>query len=925
MSTNVGQIDLSLILNSDQFRNQLKNLPKETDKAANMISSSLGKIGRVVATVFSVAKILQFGKTCVDVATETANAWIGLNSILVGQGKSFNKAKEFINSYISDGLIPLNDAVTAYKNLASRGYNTEQIQNTMEALKNASVYGRQSSYTMGEAVRTATEGLKNENSILVDNAGVTKNVAKMWEEYAKSIGKTRDSLTQQEKIQAEYIGILRETQFQMHDAETVQNTFTGKVALLSQAFTNMKIAIGNVIQPIAKLFIPMLTAAANAVTRLFTALAGLLSLFGLKADSVETVSSGLAGVAENADKASGALDKAGNSASKSGKKAKGALASWDELNVLNKNDDSGSGSISDASSGIGKIGEDLGATIQKNDDISNLFSNINFEPLINSFNNLKSAAKPIIDNIAKGLKWFYDNVLVPLSKWTIEKLLPSFLNLLAASLRVLNPLINGFKPIFLWFWDNFLQPIAKWTGGIIIDVLTKLTAKLENIGNWMSKNQATVTKMEIAVLGFFGAWKITELMSFIAQAGGVIAALKAITSAIIGSTLAKIADKAETIALTLMYAKDFIVGVAQATAALVKQAAQWVINTALKVADTAATIAYNVATTAATAVTWLFNAALVVLTSPITLVVIAIGGLIAIITLLIKHWDEVSTALVQGWEFIKQKANEIFTSISQNLSNIWNNIKQTAISIWNAIKLFLSILWENIKSEIQSQWNAIKDYISTILNNINIVVTTIWTGIKNFISKTIDSIKSAVDKGLNAVKNTFSNIFNGIWNIVKGICNSILGGIEKMVNGVINGLNNMINALNSLSFTVPDWVPELGGKSFGFNIPNMSSVALPRLAEGGFVKANTPQLAVVGDNRTQGEIIAPEDKIRENMIIAMEEFFRKWKENNPNDDQPTEIHFHFDGELSALAQVLKPYIDEENTRRGVKLVVGGAK
>ena len=232
------------------------------------------------------------------------------------------------------------------------------------------------------------------------------------------------------------------------------------------------------------------------------------------------------------------------------------------------------------------------------------------------------------------MKWLYDNVLVPLAKWTIQDLLPAFLNLIAGALTVLNPLITAFKPIFQWFWNNFLEPIAKWTGGMIVDTLNLLADVLTKIGNWMSNNQSIVTGMEIAVLGFFGAWKTAELMSFIAQSGGVINALKNITLAITGSTIAKMKDKAETIYLNLLYAKDFVKSVASGTVALVKQAAQWVVNTGAKIANTAATIASTAATTAATAATWLFNAALAVLTSPITLVVAAIAALIAIIVLL---------------------------------------------------------------------------------------------------------------------------------------------------------------------------------------------------------------------------------------------------------------------------------------------------
>jgi hypothetical protein len=71
-------------------------------------------------------------------------------------------------------------------------------------------------------------------------------------------------------------------------------------------------------------------------------------------------------------------------------------------------------------------------------------------------------------------------------------------------------------------------------------------------------------------------------------------------------------------------------------------------------------------------------------------------------------------------------------------------------------------------------------------------------------------------------------------------------------------LNRMIGGINAISFNVPDWVPEMGGKNFGFNIPK-----IPLLAEGGYVKPNTPQLAMIGDNRHQGEIVAPEGKLHE--------------------------------------------------------------
>ena len=97
----------------------------------------------------------------------------------------------------------------------------------------------------------------------------------------------------------------------------------------------------------------------------------------------------------------------------------------------------------------------------------------------------------------------------------------------------------------------------------------------------------------------------------------------------------------------------------------------------------------------------------------------------------------------------------------------------------------------------------------------------------------------------NNMKTTVVNIFNGIWSSIKGVINSIIGGIESMANAVIRGINSMIRALNNLSFDVPDWVPEIGGKKFGFNISTIGTISIPRLATGGVVDQAT--VAMIGE------------------------------------------------------------------------------
>ena len=157
-------------------------------------------------------------KTGTDAYNAYTSAVVGLESIASGRGIGQDEMTAELGE-VTDAFFNASSAATAYKNLLSRGYTLDQATRTINRLKDAAAFGRQASLSLEEAVVSATEGIRNENSILVDNAGVTKNVAKMWEDYAKSKGVAVTALTQAQKIEAEYLGIMEETKFQIGDLE----------------------------------------------------------------------------------------------------------------------------------------------------------------------------------------------------------------------------------------------------------------------------------------------------------------------------------------------------------------------------------------------------------------------------------------------------------------------------------------------------------------------------------------------------------------------------------------------------------------------------------------------------------------------------------------------------------------------------------
>lgn len=230
-------------------------------------------------------------------------------------------------------------------------------------------------------------------------------------------------------------------------------------------------------------------------------------------------------------------------------------------------------------------------------------------------------------------------------------------------------------------------------------------------------------------------------------------------------------------------------------------------------------------------------------------------------------WNSIKTLVSTVWNAIKTTVSTVINTISTIISTVLNAIKTTFSTIWNAIKTTVTTIINAIKSTVSTVINAMSTTISTVLNTIKTTFSNIWNAIKttvttviNGIKTTINTVMTTIQTGisttLNSIKTTWSSvwesmktkvvdIFNGIWSAIKGVINSIIGGIEKMANGVINGINGMINALNKLSFDVPDWVPEIGGKTFGFNIETIGNISIPRLAKGGIVDQAT--LAMIGE------------------------------------------------------------------------------
>ena len=229
-----------------------------------------------------------------------------------------------------------------------------------------------------------------------------------------------------------------------------------------------------------------------------------------------------------------------------------------------------------------------------------------------------------------------------------------------------------------------------------------------------------------------------------------------------------------------------------------------------------------------------------------------------IVKLYDEHISPFITSINEGVSELIEKFLEFWNTYMQPILEEWaamfedtyqNHLKPVidkVIECVGKIIDILKILWEN--------W--IQPLIAWVIENILPVITPILDSLSQYVKGCIDGIIDFVDGLLNAVSDVLDVIikllkgdWKGAWEaakkVVKDVVNGILVAVESMANGVVNAVNTMIRALNGLHFDIPEWVPVLGGKTFGFNIGEISAVHIPRLANGGITTGST--LANIGE------------------------------------------------------------------------------
>lgn len=238
-------------------------------------------------------------------------------------------------------------------------------------------------------------------------------------------------------------------------------------------------------------------------------------------------------------------------------------------------------------------------------------------------------------------------------------------------------------------------------------------------------------------------------------------------------------------------------------------------------------------------------------------VVEAFNGILTIVQSL---WDTVVKPFLQ---YCIEKGTELW---EQTLQPLWNNY----VGMIADIMQFLLTLWNNVLAPL----------INWIVQTFGPFFEKIFENIANIVKRVVQNIGDSINNAITIFRDLlqfFTTVFQGDWegawqaiqNIVVHVWEGIKNSIRNTVNGIIDIVNGMISGVCEGINAVLRAVSSVAGK-LGIDIsPQVSAPQIPHLAQGGYVGPNQPQLAMIGDNRREGEIVAPESKLAQAVAEGM--------------------------------------------------------
>lgn len=895
-ATSVGQIGLDLVLNKKKFNKQMSGLE-------GVAKRSGAKIGAAIAAGLSVKAFASFTKSCLDLGSD-------LTEVQNVVDTAFPKMSSRLDSFAKNAASSFGLSETMAKKYAG----------TFGAMSKSFGFAEKEAYTMSTALTGLAGDIASFYNISQDEAytklksvftgetetlkdlGVVMTQANL-DQYAlaNGFGKTTSAMTEQEKVALRYQFVMSQLSLAQGDFAKTSGSWANQVRILTLQFESFKAAIGqgliNILTPVIQTINALmgrLVALANTFKRFTEVLTGKRA----QNTGLSNATNDVDNLTSSADNAAGSVGNIGKTADKTASKLKRALFGFDQINKVDAKDTS-TGATGGASGGSSaSIDTGLNAALYDQNKKADALGK-GYKKLRRSLEHLKESFNGFTAVLKSGGKWMFDSILKPLGEWTMQKLAPKLVEALASAFDLLTVALKAAAPVFKTIWDVLGKPLAKLAGSAIEKFLEILAKAFTGLAKAIEKHPELFQGILTTILGLIAIRKVTGIINgfkvSILNAGSVAGGLE--------EKFPKIAKKAKGAGgvLKTIFSKNslIVLGIMAAVAAgillyknwdKIKKVAKKVGNAIMKPFKAIGNFFKK---------TWknaLEKGSDVVedMRDRIKGVVDGLktyfGGWIDFITGVFsgnweKAWEGVKGIFSGAWETITTALNLPDIDIKAKLSVIKDAAFDKVSEAWHAIKDKTSELVANAKEKVagaleglKSKWDSIKDRTAELQadakEKVGGTIQSIkdkWASISSKTAILTAEAKEKVKGALSTIKSGFSTIKTKVATITAKAVNKnsstlktlksawatfksksvtltakfkdiFTSPLKKVWNALATKINSAIVTINKIP---------------GVNIKGR----LPKLAEGGYVKKNTPQLAMIGDNRHQGEIVAPEDKL----------------------------------------------------------------
>ena len=889
--------DGSVIIDTRMDTSGVQNGVSAIKKSFNGLGSAVKKVGLLIGGIFAIGKLAQFGKECVELGSDLAEVQ---NVVDVTFTTMSDKVNEFAkNAMTSAGLSETmaKQYVGTFGAMSkSFGFTEEQAYNMSTQLAQltgdvASFYNisQDLAYTKLKSVFTGeTETLKDLGVVMTQTA---------LDQYAlaNGYGKTTSAMTEQEKVALRLKFVTSQLSAASGDFARTSGSWANQVRVMQLQIQSLKATVGqgliNIFTPVIKvinILLAKLSTVANAFksfTELITGnkssgqtgaggagltgtdLSATEDAYGSAADGANSLADATQNVTDSTQDSTGALKKQNKALKKN-------IASFDELNVIGK-DSSGtstSAKIPTAKANnidVGNIGQvDYGGLAKGESQIGKLSKSAKklsdilkqlWKPFQEAWDregkNTIDAARYMLSSLAELAKSVGKSIMEVWTNGTGAEILSTMLRILqnifkiigniASQLskawnknnvgtKIIQNLANAFQKV-LDFIEKITKATAEWAGKLnfypLLDSIKNLTQSfapiIEALGNVFEWIYTNIILPSLKWLIETGVPTLINIVSgFLNFLGEHQTLVEAFGAALIG-----------------MFATAKII---PAVTTLISNIGN--IGLALKGLIALMTGSGGILggiSAIATAI------------GPGGLIIAAIGAVIAAGVLLVKNWDSIKDFFGGIVDYFGEKSRAFIEKAANTASSLIEKVKNTGSILLTSIK--------ETASKITSTIGNILQYLATTFIN-------------------------GWNTGWLKVKEVFKNIFDSLVNIAKVPINGVIGLINGMIRGIISGVNTAIGVLNRIKIKVPDWVPKIGGSTWGFAIPTMTAPQIPYLAKGTVVPRNAGEFAaILGDNKRETEVVSPLSTMKQAMMDALRE------SGNNGGNSPQYITLNIDG------------------------------